>query len=95
MNIDDDAVVAGHATEGKIDDLTKAARQHRTADEDAHEGHAPAVPDTPSDEPVADEATAADEGGVTGSPTLGSIRELRFAHHAHHPDEPAEETPGD
>lgn len=59
-------------TLGKIDDLQSAADEHRHSDE-ARPKHSHREPPY-------------DEEDVTGGPTLGSINELRFAHHAHHPD---------
>ena len=66
--------VAVSPTLGQLDDLRSATEEHRRSDE--------AAPHIPQ----ADEAPY-DEEDVTGGPTLGSITEHRFAHHAHHPDQ--------
>lgn len=71
--------VAVSPTLGKIDDLQSAAEDHR---------HAAEVPVEHQHE-----APPYDEEEVTGGPTLGSMNELRFAHHAHQAEKERGEVP--
>ena len=59
-----------HPTLGDLDDLIRAAAEH----EAVSNAPQPTVAHAPAD-PFDD--------AVVGAPTLGSLTELRFAHHAH------------